>query len=269
MRSFFVAATVLLLLVASVLPAAAQAESQVYVIHGIPDAEVDVWVDGEPLLEGFAPGTITDPLTLAAGTYDVEVFEAGADPDEAEPLISASPEVPEGANLSVVAHLDGDGNPTLGAFVNDVGELGGDQARLTARHTAAAPEVDVRADGDALFEGVANGGEGTVEVPAGTYSADIVLAGEDDPVIGPADVNLQGGTLTAVYAIGSADEGTLDLLVQTIAVTPDGVPAGSGGLAAQTSSAWTPVMLSLGLLLVAVSAMSLAHRRAGAARPTA
>lgn len=262
MRSKLLTVLVAVLVLALAAPAAAQEESQVYVVHGIPGATVDVWVDGEPLLEGFEPGTVTDALSLAPGTYDIEVFEAGADPEEADPLISASPEVPSDANLSVVAHLDADGNPTLGAFANDLPGIAEGEARLTARHTAAAPEVDVRADGDALFENVANGQSGTLDVPSGTYSADVVLAGEEDPVLGPADLTLDAQTSTIVYAIGSADDGTLDLLVQVITATPDGVPAGSGGLAATSGfPIWVAVAIALGAALTVGSGLRLATRR--------
>jgi hypothetical protein len=44
-----------------------------------------------------------------------------------------------------------------------------------------------------------------------------------------------------VYAIGSADDGNLDLLVQTITglhSNPDGVPAGSGGMADDAMPTW-------------------------------
>lgn len=265
MRVRLLLALVAALTIALAAPAAAQNdESEVFVVHGIPGATVDVWVDGEPLLEGFEPGTITDPLSLAPGAYEIEVFEAGADPDESDPLISANPEVPGGANLSVVAHLDADGQPTLTAFANDVSEVSSGSGRLTARHTAAAPEVDVRADGTPLFEGVANGQEGTTEVPTGAYSADVVLAGEDEPVIGPADLDLDEGTVTIAYAIGSADEGTLDLLVQTISPDPDGVPAGLGGLADGQRSlpTWSVLALVLGAALALGSAVRLTRRTA-------
>ena len=79
---------------------------------------------------------------------------------------------PQGANATVVAHLDADGNPTLTLFVNDTSAPLPARRSLTVRHTAAAPAVDVRADGDVLFD-VTNLDEGTADVPAGTTSADV------------------------------------------------------------------------------------------------
>ena len=52
-------------------------------------------------------------------------------------------------------------------------------------------------------------------MPAGTVSADVVLAGTDTVAIGPADLDLAEGTNTIVYAWGSADAG-YQLAVQTI-----------------------------------------------------
>jgi hypothetical protein len=222
-------------------PASAQAdEGTVTVVHGVPDLAVDVYVNGEVTLEDFEPGTITDPLTLPAGDYELEVRPAGEDP-ESDPAISGSASLSAGANASIVAHLDADGEPTLSAFVNKTDEIGAGDARLTVRHTAAAPAVDILADGSAIVSGLANPDEVTTEVPAGTYEVAVAPEGTTDPVIGPTDLTLDEGTGYIVYAIGSADDGNLDLLVQTITglhSNPDGVPAGSGGMADDAMPTW-------------------------------
>jgi hypothetical protein len=222
-------------------PASAQAdEGTVTVVHGVPDLTVDVYVNGEVTLEDFEPGTITDPLTLPAGDYELEVRPAGEDP-ESDPAISGNATLLAGANASIVAHLNADGEPTLSTFVNKTGEIGAGDARLTVRHTAAAPAVDILADGSALVSGLANPDEATTEVPAGTYKVAVAPEGTTDPVIGPTDLTLDEGTGYFVYAIGSADDGNLDLLVQTITglhSNPDGVPAGSGGMADDAMPTW-------------------------------
>lgn len=235
---------------------AAQAQSdngKVTVVHGVPDTPVDVYVNGDLTLEGFEPGTITDPLDLPAGSYDVEIYPAGADPDSEDPVISGSADLEAGANVSLVAHLDADGAPTLGVFPNDTSKLDAGQARITVRHTAAAPAVDILANGDAVFTGVENGQEGSTDLPAGTIEAAVALAGESDPVLGPAEVDLAEGVNTIVYAIGSAEDGTLDLLVQTISglhEAPSRVESGLGGLKAaeQARAAQLPWIVALGSL---------------------
>ena len=215
-------------------PAAAdEHESAVSVLHGVPGLTVDVYVNGQEAIPDFEPGTLTDPMMLAAGSYDIEIYADGDDPSTAEPALSAMGlEVPGGANLTLAAHLGEDGTPMLGAFVNDVSPTQAGEARLTVRHVAAAPGVDVRAGGSPVIQGLTNPDEQVLDLPAGTVSADVVLAGTEDVVLGPADVDLAEGTNTIVYAWGSAEEGTLDLAIQTIEglhTPPEGVPSGEGG----------------------------------------
>lgn len=260
-----IAATVLMLALAA--PAFADShEGQVTVVHGVPDLTVDVWVNGEATLEGFEPGTITDPLTLPEGDYEIEIFPAGADPAEEEPAIAGSASLPAGANVSIIAHLDADGNPTLSVFANDVSATAADEARLTVRHTAAAPAVDVRAGSEPVFEDLANGDEAGVDLPAGTISADVVPAGESEPVIGPADLDLEAGTATFVYAIGSLEDDNLDLLVQTVTGlgdAPTAVHSGTGGQAASTAFPLWALALMVGAGTLALgSGVRLARSRA-------
>lgn len=249
-------------------PAQAQDTSQVFVVHGIPGQDVDVYVDGDASLEGFAPGEIAGPLELPAGSYDIAITEPGGDPADAIISVDGA-EVPGGANLSLVAHLDESGEPTLTPFANDVGEVPAGQARVTVRHTAAAPEVDVRAGGEPVFSGLSNPNEEIAEVEAGTLPADVVLAGTDDVVLGPADLDAAEGTLTIAYAIGSAEDGTLELVVQTIDElhgAPDGVPSGTGGMADPGAPAWWFALGGLGILLLVAAMLRTVQTRRHATR---
>jgi hypothetical protein len=142
----------------------------------------------------------------------------------------------------------------LSPFVNDVSTVAAGEARLTVRHTAAAPAVDVRADGDVLVPDLTNPNEAVADVPAGTYSADVVLAGTDQVAIGPADLDLAEGTNTIVYAWGSAADENLDLAVQTIDglhSAPGSIPGGEAGLAPESEGvpAWA-IAVGLGSLSV-------------------
>ena len=220
---------------------AAEAEAAtVSVLHAVPGLTVDVYANGDELIPDFEPGTLSDPLEIPAGSYDLQVFADGDDPANADPAIEVKGvQVPAGANATVVAHLDADGNPQLTPFVNDISATAPGEARLTVRHTAAAPAVDVRADGKVLFGDVVNPKEGTADVAAGTYSADVVLAGTQDVAIGPADLDLTEGANTVVYAWGSAADDNLELAVQTIDglhQAPGGVPGGEAGLAPESDA---------------------------------
>jgi hypothetical protein len=177
---------------------------------------VDVYVNDELTLEGFAPDTVTDPLELPAGDYNIKIFAAGADPASESPAIEGDATLPAGANASIIAHLAEDGTPTLGVFVNDVSEIAAGEARLVVRHTAAAPAVDVLADGSAVFTNLANPNEQSADVPAGAYAVSVAATGTTDPVLGPLDLTLEAGTAYFVYAVGSLEDGNLNVLTQTI-----------------------------------------------------
>jgi hypothetical protein len=229
--------------------AAPAANATVSVLHGVPGATVDVYANGEKLLTNFKPGTLTDPLQLPEGEYDLKVTAAG----KTAALIQANDvAVPGGANVTVVAHLDASGKPVLTPYVNDTSKLAAGQARITVRHTAAAPAVDVRAGGKPVFKGLTNPKEAKADLPAGTVKADVVLAGTSTVALGPADVDLKEGTNTIVYAWGSAADKNLKLAVQTIDGlhgNPSGVPGGTGGQAAQHQLPVAPVLAAAVLLL--------------------
>ena len=80
-------------------------------------------------------------------------------------------------------------------------------------------------DGKLLFNQTANGEFVTAEVPADTYSVDIVPTGESTPLFGPPDMTLTPGALNRVFAVGMPEDGSMDAVVHVIAVrTPAGKP---------------------------------------------
>lgn len=214
-------------------PASAADTATVSVLHAVPGVTVDVYANGQKLLSNFAPGTLTDPMQVPAGSYDLAVYPAGANPSSTQPAAQAKGvAVPAGANATLVANLTEQGQPTLNAFVNDVSPVPAGKARVTVRHVAAAPAVDVRANGTPVITGLANPQEKSLTTDAGTVSADVVLAGTSTVAIGPASLPLAEGSNTVVYAWGSQQAG-YKLAVQTLSgmsSAPGGVPAGTGGL---------------------------------------
>src|SRR6185437_16233073 len=166
--------------------------------------------NGKKTLDNFQPSTVAGPLSLPAGKYDIVIVKPG-DPVSSPILKVDQAAVPGDANISLVAHLTADGKPALTPFVNDTKTLAAGKARLVVRHTAAAPAVDVRAGGQPVFKNLTNPNEAKADLPAGTVSADVVLAGTDTVAIGPADLDLKEGTNTIVYAWGSAADKNLKL----------------------------------------------------------
>ena len=191
--------------------------AQVSIVHGIPGQPVDVYVNGSKTLSNLQPGTVAGPLALPAGSYNLALTKPGQ-PVSAAILSVNNAAVPAGANLSVVAHLDTNGKPMLTGFVNNTSPIPAGKARIVVRHVAAAPAVDVRANGTSIFTGLTNPHQDTADVAAGSVSADVVLAGTNTVVLGPATLNLAQNSVTIVYAIGSAQQKTLASVVQTIKV---------------------------------------------------
>jgi hypothetical protein len=213
---------------------AAAGDGTVYVVHGIPGVTVDVYVNGKNTLPNFAPGKVAGPLTLPAGSYSVKIFKAGADAASATPVIDKSVDLPAGANASLVAGLDAAGKPTLFTFVNDVSAAGAGEGRLAVAHTAAAPAVDVLANGSPAFTNLTNGNEDKTNLAAGTVSASVVAAGTTTPaLIGPADVPVTAGMLTVVYAVGAPAAGQT---ASTLGVVTQQIPLAAASAMVQTGT---------------------------------
>lgn len=210
-------------------PSQADDEAMLSVLHGVPDTTVDVYVNGDLTLDDFAPGDLAGPLELAAGTYTVAITASDA-ADDSDPVIGpVDLPLEAGMNYTAAAHLDADGSPTATLFTNDTSETAAGEGRLTVRHVAAAPAVDVLAGDTAVITDLANPEEASLDLAAGTISASVAATGTTDPVIGPADVTVTEGALTIVYAWGSLESDNLTVAVQTIdgmASAPDGVPTG-------------------------------------------
>lgn len=244
--------------------AAAGDTSDVYVVHGVPGLTVDVYVDGDLLLEGFEPSDIAGPVELPAGDYQIQVVAAG-ETDLTAAAIDEVETVPEaGLSISLVAHLDADGTPIISAFVNDASQTAAGEGRLSVRHTAAAPAVDVFLNDELSdFQGVENPQGADVDVPADTYSAFVAAAGTDAPAIGPADVTISEGVNTIVYAVGSLADETATFYIQEITVgaeTVDGIPSGAAGLVAEGNNG--ALVAGAALLIALLAAAGIIARRA-------
>jgi hypothetical protein len=244
-----------LLAVGAAAPALAvdEGKSDLAVLHGIPELTVDVYVNGDLTLDDFAPGDLAGPLSLDPGTYTVAITAADAMDDSAPVLGPIDIDLSADMSYTAVAHLTDVGDPTVSLFTNDISATASGEGRLTVRHTAAAPTVDILANGAAAFTELSNPDEVMADLPVDTYSAAVALTGTTDPAIGPADVTLAEGVNTIVYAWGSAEAGNLALAVQTVDThqdAPAGVPAGE----APVSNQALPISLAIASLIALAGA---------------
>ncbi len=243
--------------------ASAQDSARIHLIHGIPGVDVDVEAGGENVFEGFSFGDTQDLSALAGATLEgLKVKAAGTD---TVAIDAGDVALPASGNYTVIAHLGADGTPTIGVFENDVSTIAAGEGRLTVRHTAAAPAVDILANGDAAFSNVTNGNGGTVDLAVGTISASVVPTGETEPVvIGPADLTIAEGDHLLVYAVGSLEDESLTVLTETITglhSAPEQVDTGNS-LPASTGSN-TAMALIAGLVATGLfGTAAVATRRA-------
>jgi hypothetical protein len=186
-------------------PAGAAGVASVNVVHGIPGATVKVCVDGKAVADDFRYGHKIAGATLSAGTHTVRLVSAGKR-CSASAILKAAYPLEAGRNYTLVANLNAAGTPNLRAFVNPVAPTEAATARLTVRHTAQAPAVNVWAGQTKLVGGTTFswGKSRTLAVPAGTYPVKVTLPGSTKAVIGPATKTLHAGRAYQVYAVGSA-----------------------------------------------------------------
>jgi Domain of unknown function (DUF4397) len=259
------AAAFALLATGGAAPAGAQSGARIHLIHGIPDTPVDVVAGGEVVFSDFDFQDTQDLSALAGQTLTgLQVRLAGTD---TVAIDAGDVALPASGNVSIVAHLDAAGNPALNVFTNDTSAIPPGQGRLVVRHTAAAPAVDVLANGAVAFANLTNPNESQADLPAGTISASVVPTGATEPVvIGPADLPVTEGSTLIVYAVGSLDAGTLTTITETIEGAGSAPSAVDTGNSPVSDAGATPVAAWVLAGLAGVAATTVAGRRVLAAR---
>jgi hypothetical protein len=204
-----VGATVLTLATAA--PAAAASNAKVNVVHGIPGATVEVCVDGTSIKDPFTFGQKIVGAKLPAGPHTVKLV-AAADTCADTAILTDTFDLDAGKNYTIVANLDAAGAANLKAFKNKMSEVPSGMARLTVRHTAKAPAVNVWANKEKLIGGTKFtwGKSETLNVMADSYKLFVTLPGSKTALIA-AKLKAAAGKAYQVYAVG--DPASVLLLV--------------------------------------------------------
>jgi len=224
--------------------AGAQGDAEIMLLHGIPGVTVDVAVDGAVVLPGFEPGAMQDISAFAGETLvNVEVRAAGT-----EDAVISVPElaVPASGAWTVVAHLTEDGTPTVTPFQNDTSAVADGSGRLTARHTAAAPAVDILAGDARPVEGLANGEEASLDLPAGEVSGLQVAPAGGEAIADVPTVDLAAGTNLIVYAVGSLEDDSFTFYTQERALESEASAESSDGTESGGDGTPTPTAVNTG-----------------------
>lgn len=215
--------SVLILMVALAiggLEVSANADATVYVVHGVPDAVVDLALDGECVLEAVAFTDQAGPFSVPAGAHQITVSLADPiDPCGGEVVLDIPVMTEEGENLTAVAFLDEMCQPTAAGFDNDFSRTDPGKARLMLHHTACAPPIDIgiarEVDGmpEMVVQNFANGDQVVDQIRPGEWYVWLFEAGSGIPAIGPVLVQLKPFMTYRAYAVGSVLDGSADLVV--------------------------------------------------------
>lgn len=221
----------------------APAPSKVYVIHGLPldnkGTKVDVYAgaaganvgDAGLLANDFTFKQVAGPVSLAPASYTVYVAAPTASNDgkleAGEVIFSKTLDVPSGKNLSAIASFDGSGNPTINVFNNNVAKTPADGGRLSIRHAANAPAVNVDLGYypwsrtysffNRRYGPASNGQQADVTTKAGPYDIVVRVASNGARAAAVPRFPVSAHKLTAVYAVGTPGT-NFGFIVQTIAV---------------------------------------------------
>lgn len=242
-------------------------QAKVTVIQAVPEAEVDILIDGRSVATGALVGDVLGPFALAPGEHEVTFSQAVG------PEVSAIFDVDAGDSTDVVLHLPSevDGEPVVHSYEAPTSSIGPDKARVVLAHTATVAPADVEVDGEVVFTNIANGEFAEADVPAGTHQVALLPAGSTtDPILGPLDVALEARTLSMIYAYGNPRDGSMEVIAHTTDLGPDGsvvpsrIDTGAAGLVQDPVAPFgvdgvsdRPWPLALGALAV-VGALALA-----------
>jgi hypothetical protein len=234
-RRLLVLGLALLMALALVAPTAfAEGTAQVRVAHLAPDApNVDVYVNGDPVLTDVPYTTISDYLSLPAGTQQVSVYAAG---DTTSPVIEAPVEIAAGGAYTVAAvGLVADGSLTAQVYEDDLRSPASGNAKVRVVHASpdAGPVDVVPRGGQALVAGLTfPEAPPYAEVPAGNYTLDVNAAGTNQTALTVPDAALASRGVYSAFAVGTVFADSLNVLL-----VQDNEGAGASASSTASSSA--------------------------------
>lgn len=246
----------------------AAADAGIQIVHGVPGADVDVYVDGEAIIPGFTAGTIAGPISLDAGSHVVDLYQAidGAPAiagDRTDQPITSQSVTVGSDPASLIAHLDSAGEVVLSTFAEDLAPTDPAQGRIVVRHLAQAPEVTVNIDGAPVPDGTIGNGEfATIPLAAGQHTVSAVTG--DGAEVASATIAVEDGELASITVFGSADSGTLDAVVQAfsgLSSAPTEVPTGNSNLLGMDEDMTSLYLVGLMTLLMVVAGGAVMVRR--------
>jgi hypothetical protein len=203
---------------------------------------VDVYVNGDPVLTDVPYTTVSDYLSLPAGTQQVTVYATG---DTTSPVIEAPVELAAGGAYTVAAvGLVADDSLSAQVYEDDLRSPASGNAKVRVVHASpdAGPVDVVPRGGQALVAGLRfPDASPYAEVPAGTYTLDVNAAGTKKTALTVPDAKLASGGVYSAFAVGTVFADSLNvLLVQDNAGTSAFSASATASASASASSMASP-----------------------------
>jgi Domain of unknown function (DUF4397) len=198
-----------------------------YVLQGIPGRDytaatdpvfpVDILINGDICYEhGLTYGDIAGPLTLAPGSYSVNVSVADSlapCSNSTTPLVEKTISLGAGKNVSAVVALSQAGTPTLLTFTNNFAAVTAGKVRVLLAQAVDVPTVQVILQNKTTLTSntytVKSGALLDVNLPAAEYSVQVNQG--TVRLVSTSLFTLQSQTVLLLYAVGKASNSTVTL----------------------------------------------------------
>jgi len=246
-------------------------------VNGAPDEEpVDIYVDGELIVESLAYGDVTEGYDLPSGSAKMIMSRAGE--GITEPILEKTTRWDAGAAYVVAAvnqpeRANDDGQLILRTWRLDQGNVEEGSGLVQLLHISPdTPSVDVAVEnGDVLLADTGFGDlSASVEVQSGDYTLEMRPAGSEEVVQTVDDVPIQADKVCTVIGLGFiGDDGQLDVVTFYAPLSSSQLASTGTGPATGDDDArlLSPVLLAVALVTAFAAYRFAASRvRAGAAQ---
>ncbi|MDX1968323.1 MAG: DUF4397 domain-containing protein [Planctomycetaceae bacterium] len=190
--------------------------------------DVCVGIEGTGALNcvfsGVRFGNFRGPLSLPSGVYQVTAAPANPqNPGANTPILSGTVAIRARQSFTFVAHLSTTGTPIGTGFQNTVDRIVPIKSRVVARHAANAAPVDIALVSQVGMPGMSALGltnstqSAASDLMSGPFTVSMKPAGNPFVnLVTPFNLTLAPLNGYYLYAVGSVENGTLQLLVQRV-----------------------------------------------------
>ena len=194
----------------------------VLVLHGVAQmGPVDVYVDGQPAVQGTAFGILNDFIPVPAGERQMQIVPSGA--VLANAVIDTTVGLTEGVAYEVAA-LGTAEDIRLQTLPVDTRPLPENGVRLRVIHASPdASALDLAITGGVPVISDLERGDVSAytDLPAGTYDLEVRVAGTTDVALPLPGIALLPHRVYSVYVTGLVDGGSLGATLIPVFVSPD------------------------------------------------